>query len=167
MTASLPFPSAPLSAQQANDLILLVDLEARWENLRMDQSAARGKTSSRDELKHIQRAYEAFHDKLVAYNKQFKPAHVPELLLNNASRLQLWNQRMKGLFLLVLQSDSQASCPVHLVEKAYRCADRIADRAHKERFPHLLPSDSLAATVQDLDKLIAWCDSLVPLAAAS
>jgi hypothetical protein len=150
---------------QATELSRLVDLEARWENLRMDQSANRGKTSDREELKRIQMAYEAFHDKLVAYNNRYRPAHVPELLLNNAPRLLVWFRSMKGLFLLIMQNDSRVPFPVHLLEKAYRCADRIADRSHKERFLRPPVSDTIAATVQSFDNLTQWCDGLVAGAA--
>jgi hypothetical protein len=167
MTSPLRFPASQLSPLQAAELALLVDLEARWENLRLDQAANRGKTLSREELKQIQIAYEAFHGKLVVYNTRYKPVHVPELLLNTAFRFQLWCRSLKGLFFVVLQNDPRVNCPVHLMEKAYRCADRIADRANKERFARPPVSDSLAATVQDLDNLATWCDGLIPIAAAS
>jgi hypothetical protein len=167
MTSPLRFPASQISSLQATDLALLVDLEARWENLRLDQAANRGKTLTREELKQIQIAYEAFHGKLVVYNARYKPAHVPELLLNTAFRFQLWCRSLKGLFGVILQNDAQVSCPVHLLEKAYRCADRIADRASKERFARPPLSDSIAATVQDLDNLANWCDGLIPIAAAS
>ena len=134
MTAPLPFPVSQLSSPQATELGLLVDLEARWENLRTHQAANRGKTLTRDELKQIQMAYDTFHGKLVAYNGRYKPVHVPELLLNNAFRFQLWCRSLQGLYAFVLQNDCRVSFPVHLLEKAYRCADRIADRAGKERF---------------------------------
>jgi hypothetical protein len=167
MTSPLRFPTSQISPVQATELALLVDLEARWENLRLDQSANRGKTLSREELKQIQMAYEAFHGKLVVYNARYKPAHVPELLLNTAFRFQLWCRSLKGLFLVVLQNESPLNCPVHLLEKAYRCADRIADRANKERFARPPLSESIAATVQDLGNLASWCDGLIPIAAAS
>lgn len=166
MAAPLQFPDQQLSPMQATELSLLVDMEARWENLRMDQSAAPRKISTGDELKQIQRAYDAFHDKLVAYNKLYRPAHVPELLLNNAARFRVWCRSMNGLFVLILQNDSRQPCPVHLLEKAYRCADRIANRASIERFPRPPMSDSIAATAQNLDNLTQWCDGLVPIAAA-
>ena len=72
--------SGSLGPAQAAELSLLVDLEARWENLRQ--------TSPGDlqDLHGRQKAYDAFHTKLVAYNKQYRPAHVPELLLWSAPR---------------------------------------------------------------------------------
>ena len=167
MTSPLRFPALPLSPVQATELALLVDLEARWENLRQDQVANRGKTLTREELKQIQMAYEAFHGKLVVYNGRYKPAHVPELLLNTAFRFQLWCRSLQSVLAVVLQNDPRVNCPVHLLEKAYRCADRIALRADKERFARPPLSESIAATVQDLDNLAHWCDGLIPVAAAS
>jgi hypothetical protein len=167
MTSPLQFPVSQLSPTQATELSILLNLEARWENLRIDQSANRGKMLTRDELKQIQTAYEAFHGKLVAYNTRYKPLHVPELLLNNALRFQSWCRSLQGLYAIILENDCRVNCLVHLLEKAYRCADRIADRANKERFSRPPASDNIATTVQDLDNLAQWCDSLVPIAAAS
>jgi hypothetical protein len=70
-------PAAPLDLAQASELSLLVDLEARWENLR---KVAPG--YSLQDLQARQKAYDAFHAKLVAYNRRYTPPHVPELLLN-------------------------------------------------------------------------------------
>src|SRR5260370_26022201 len=84
-----------LDAEQAAELSLLVELEARWENLRktprtQDQEAR----SIPEDLQAIQNAYDAFHSKLIAYNQRYTPAHVPELLLNTPSRLALWCRTM-------------------------------------------------------------------------
>ena len=49
------------------------------------------------ELHQKQKAYEAFFAKLVAYNREFKPTHVPELMLNNARRLGVWCRKMRDL----------------------------------------------------------------------
>ena len=70
-----------LAPAQAADLARLVDLEARWENLRKTpfQSAEAGDTTQ--DLHRKQKAYDAFRAQLVAYNKLYTPAHIPELLL--------------------------------------------------------------------------------------
>src|SRR4030081_2706781 len=75
------------------ELSLLVDLEGRWDYLR--------KTSPGDlqDLHGRQKAYDAFHGKLVAYNKQYQPAHVSELLLNTPIRLGIWCRAMRDLYL--------------------------------------------------------------------
>lgn len=164
MTSLLRFPVSQLSPTQATDLSFLVDLEARWENLRMNQAANRGKILTRDELKQIQTAYEAFHGKLVAYNTRYKPLHVPELLLNNALRFQRWCRNLQGLYAMILQNNWPANASAQLLEKAYRCADRIADRANKARYARPSASDTIVAMVQDLENLARWCDGLVSIA---
>src|SRR5258707_5439965 len=91
--------SGTLPAAQAAELALLVDLEARWENLRKTP-APDGTTATLD-LVDRQKSYETFRTKLVAYNDRHTPAHVPELLLNTPSRLGAWCRRMRDLYLQV------------------------------------------------------------------
>src|SRR5262249_22601140 len=118
--------SRSLGPAQAADLSLLVDLEACWENLRQ--------TSPGDlhDLHGRQKAYDSFPTKLVAYNRKYRPAHVPELLLSTPSRLRRWCQAMRRLYLQV-EHDPKGHCPVYLLEKAYRRADRISARLNKDR----------------------------------
>src|SRR5438477_12970475 len=104
---------ASLECTQAAQLSLLVDLEARWENLRHPALRVREVGSSTQALQCRQKAYENFRGKLVAYNKEYAPAHVPELLLNTASRLGAWCLRMKNLYVRV-EHDPQVAWPVHL-----------------------------------------------------
>ncbi len=148
-------PTNP-SSSQATELYLLVDLEARWENLRVYQSMA---PTSLKELHQKQKAYEAFFTKLVAYNKSYKPPHVPELLLNNPQRLKIWCRRMRDLLLRV-QSVSVAHYPVHLLEKAYRWADRLAERIKQPHITRPAVADNTPAAIRELEDLIQWCDSL-------
>ena len=108
-----------IDAAQAAELSLLVDLEARWENLRKTPLQAAEAGATTQDLHGKQKAYDAFRAKLVAYNKQYTPAHVPELLLNTPSRLGKWCRTMRELYLLV-EHNSQGHCPVHLLEKAYQ-----------------------------------------------
>ena len=148
-----------LSPVQATELSVLVDLEARWENLRIYQPAVPGVVSTLKELHQKQKAYETFFAKLGTYNKRYRPAHVPELLLNNAARLGAWCWKMRDLNLQV-QQDAQAHCPVHLLEKAYRWADRLADRLKKDRLVRQTPSGDMSAAIRELEELAQWCDNL-------
>ena len=61
--------SGSLGPAQAAELSLLVDLEARWENLRQTSPG------DLEDLHGRQKAYDTFHTKLVAYNKQCRPAY--------------------------------------------------------------------------------------------
>jgi hypothetical protein len=153
-------PAAPLDPSQAAELSLLVDLEARWENLRKVTLG-----HSLQDLQARQKAYDAFHAKLVAYNRRYTPTHVPELLLNTPLRLALWCRKMRDLYRQVEQLP-QGHCPVHLLEKAYRCADHMATRlpTNPASRPAALPGTS-HDTAGALEALAQWCDALADISA--
>jgi hypothetical protein len=153
MSAMSETPAQNLSLAQATELSLLVDLEARWENLR------KARFMTPQELHNVQKAYELFRTKLMAFNKKYAPAHVPDLLLNNPVRLGTWCKRMCQLYLQV-EHDPHVPCPVHLLEKAYRCADGMASRIGKEPFKRSVPLDSTQAAVRELEALLRWCSGL-------
>jgi len=158
------FSNGNFDAARAAELALLVDLEARWENLRAS-SALPDVPSSTQGLQGKQKAYHDFVTKLAGYNKRFAPVHVPELLLNTPARLGLWCRAMRDLYTQV-ERIPRAPCPVHLLEKAYRWADRVADRMGKGR-PTRTPSpDTIRAAILDLEALRQWCEDLVHVAPA-
>jgi hypothetical protein len=148
-----------IASAQAAELSLLVDLEARWENLRKSPSRPAEAGPRMQELQGIQKAYEAFHAKLVAYNKRYTPAHVPELLLNTPRRLGQWCRTMRDLYLQV-EHDPRSRCPVHLVEKAYRWADRVAGRMKEGPLRRSTPPDTVGEAIRNLEALNQWCDDL-------
>jgi len=161
--AELNFASAGnLDSVQAAELALLVELEARWENLRH----TRPPSPDRHALEARQKAYEAFHTKLVAYNKRYKPAHVPELLLNTPLRLGAWCRTMRDLHHQLDQS-AKTHCPTHLVEKAYRWADQIGTRFNKDRIVRTPLPASIAAAVESLEAVGRWCDDLAGVTSAA
>src|SRR6478672_10109713 len=149
------------SAAQPAELSLLMDLEARWENLRGNRIGNAGKEDTAH-LQQKQRAYEAFHDKLTAYNKTFKPEHVPERLLNTAVRLGEWCRKMRDV-LARLEQVPKVPYPGHLMEKAYRSADHVADRMQKERAVRPAPSGDVAGAVRELESLARWCEESSPV----
>jgi hypothetical protein len=150
------------SRSQPTELSLLVELEARWENLRGNRVATPGKEET-THLQQKQKAYEAFHDKLSAYNKMFKPEHVPERLLNTPLRLCEWCRKMRDLFTRSEQN-GKTPYPTHLLEKAYRSADRIADVLHKDHAARSAPSDGASEAVRELESLALWCETLAAAA---
>src|SRR5262249_54019030 len=135
-----------LTPVQAAELALLVDLEARWENLRTTAAKPSAGQPTLLELQAKQKAYEAFRTKLAAYNQRFAPGHVPELLLNTPTRLGLWCRAMRQLYLRVEQ-EPQGHCPAHLLEKAYRCADRVAAKIGKGQVNRSTAPSSIRATI--------------------
>jgi hypothetical protein len=143
------------------ELAVLVDLEARWENLRASRALAGAFTLL--DLQGNQRAYEVFHAKLVAYNKRFAPPHIPELLVNTALRLELWCKKMGTLF---AELEGRVPFPAHLLEKAYRLADAVAVRKGRDRAVPPMPSGPRSAA-QELDSLAAWCAEVARTDAAA
>lgn len=144
-----------------SELAVLVELEARWENLRASRSA--GRPSSLPELQTNQRAYEAFHGKLVAYNRSHAPAHVPELLINTAVRLEQWCTRMSALFTELADG---AAFPTQLLDKAYRLADGIATRRKCNR-AFRPASGGARSAPRELEALAKWCTELPTADAAA
>jgi hypothetical protein len=144
---------------QAAEVSLLVDLEARWENLRKPSPPGPAGKPDLRELLARQKAYEAFHSKLVAYNRRYTPGHVPELLLNTPVRLAAWCRAMRDLYRQVEHAPG-GHCPAHLLEKAYRWADRVAARQDKDRVGRSPPPDTIGDAVRDLEALAQWCDAL-------
>jgi hypothetical protein len=150
---------AALDPAQAADLALLVDLEARWENLRTTRSRVPEVPSTTEDLHGKQKAYEAFRAKLRRYNQRYRPAHVPEELLHTPARLGRWCRKMRDLYLQI-EHDPRGHCPSHLVEKAYRCADRLAAKVSQDRVSRAAAPDTIPAAVRELEGLVQWCDEL-------
>ncbi len=151
-------PAENLGPRQAAELAVLVELEACWENLRTSPPRPDVEPTVGD-LQARQKAYEAFRAKLARYNKRYAPAHVPELLLNTPARLGLWCRAMRRL-LLQVERDPQY-CPVHLLEKAHRLADRVAHNTHRTPVNWATPPATTQAAVLALEAVECWCEDLV------
>jgi hypothetical protein len=148
-----------LDPAQAAELAVLVDLEARWENLRTSSVRPLDALPNTQHLKEKQKAYEAFSIRLAEYNKRYRPAHIPELLLNNPARLGRWCQAMRNLYIRV-EHDPRGFSPVHLLEKAYWWADRVADKNGMGRVSRSMPQCTIGAAIRELEALGQWCDDL-------
>ena len=153
-----------LDPAQATQLSLLVDLEAGWENMRKAPADDAGADAFLPNLQAKQKAYEAFRVKLVAYNGLYRPAHTPELLLNTPSRLAKWCRKMTALYLRLAELDSQAPCPKHLLEKAYRWADLIGARRQRALVSRAAQPVTIRDAVGDLEAVVRWCESLESVA---
>jgi hypothetical protein len=144
---------------QARELSLLVELEASWENLRKTPERPQGATSHTKDLAAIQKAYDAFRTKLVAYNRRYTPAHASERLLNTPSRLAAWCRAMQQVYVRV-RDDHQARCPVQLLEKTYRWADRVSLRLKTERTARTTLPTTIGDALEHLEAVARWCDRL-------
>jgi hypothetical protein len=144
-----------MPAQQAVALISLLDLEARWENL--PRSEVRDDASATAKgLRAKQSAYDAYHTRLVAYNRQYRPAHDGESAVNSPARLGTWCRKVRDL---LDQLDQDAAGPIHLLEKAYRSAEHIAERLKRQAVGRTRPTNTQTAA-RDLAALADWCDGL-------
>jgi hypothetical protein len=146
-------------AAQAAELAVLLNLEARWENLRAAKSGTPQIPSVTPDLQAMQRAYDAFRAQLRAYQMRFSPTHASELLLNTPARLASWCRQVRDLHLRARQG-GQAHSSVHLLEKAYRWADRLAGKRGNERVSRATPPSTVEALCQDLEAVAAWCDAI-------
>jgi hypothetical protein len=133
---------------QAVELAQLVELEARWENL------PHASTNSTRELLAKQTAYETYRSRRIAYNGQYR-AHDPRVLVHTPVRLGAWLSAMRDLFTRA-EHDPRCPCPVHLMEKARRCAERVAQRQGKEP-PAVAEPPTVRAAIDTLEALARWC----------
>jgi hypothetical protein len=166
MPETKPVFDGNLDPIQAAELAVVVELEARWENLRAAGQKTIQAPPTIQDLHGKQKAYEAFRIKLAAYNKRFTPAHIPELLLNTSARLAAWCRGVRKLYLQI-ENNPQSHNPIHLLEKAYRWADLVAGKEHKTPITRATPPASLTTAIGDLDALSAWCAQAANIAPAA
>jgi len=88
------------------------------------------------------------------------------VLLNTSLRLGLWCAAMRDLCARI-EHDPRGQCPTNLVEKAYRWADRVADKLGASRVARSGPAASIGDAIRDLDGLSRWCTGLTTIAPAA
>jgi hypothetical protein len=138
-----------LTPARAAELVQVLDLQSRWENLR----AAGSPTTA--QLHALQAAFEAYRVRMAAYTARDHSEPVPELTPTQPGRLGTWCRTVRA----VLRRADGAGCPTHIVAKAHRVADRIAQRLNADPVGRAAPTD-VAGAVGELDALIAWCARL-------
>ncbi|MDB5309234.1 MAG: hypothetical protein JWO38_3436 [Gemmataceae bacterium] len=146
-----------LDPVQAAELAAVIDLEARWENMRADRPGGAVGHGTLD-LQNRQRTYEAFRSRWVAYTARYKTLRVPELTPNGPERLGAWCRAVRA----VLRRAEGGGCPVHAVEKAHRLAGRIAERLKKEPVGRGGPLGGVGDAIREMDAVVRWCDGLLP-----
>jgi hypothetical protein len=153
------------SAGQARDLVRLVELEARWENL-PQAPAFDGPGAAVADLRARQSTYEAFAAARDGYNRSFRPAHESKAVLGNLKRLAQWLRATRGL-LQPVEHDPVVGGPIHLVRKAYRLAARVAARVGEEPVQPADPPSNVGDAIAALDGLVRWCDEVTGRGARS
>jgi hypothetical protein len=134
---------------QAVELAQLVELEALWENL------PAAPTQSGRDLLAKQNAFEAYRSRRAAYDGRHK-AHVSRQSVHSSARLAAWLRGMRDL-LARAEFDPRCPCPVHLMEKARRSAERLALRLKAEP-PVVAPPATVRLAIEGLEALVTWCE---------
>jgi hypothetical protein len=143
-----------LAPAQAAELTRIIDLEARWENMRVDRPGPGHDTL---DLQNRQRTYEAFRARRAAYVAQYRTDRIPELTPNGPDRLAAWCRAVRSV---LRRAEPGTECPAHAIEKAYRLTDRLAARLNEAPVVRGTP-DGIAAAIRELDGIIRWCDGLL------
>jgi hypothetical protein len=138
-----------LTPARAAELVQILDLQSRWENLR----AAGSPTTA--QLHGLQAAFEAYRIRMAAYTARNQGEPVPELTPTKPGRLGAWCRTVRA----VLRRAGGCDCPAHIVAKAHRVADQIAGRLEAEPVGRERPTD-MAGALGQLDRVIAWCERL-------
>jgi hypothetical protein len=140
-----------LEPARASDLARALDLQSRWENMRAEVG------DSSAQLQSLQKAFEAYRVRLSEYVARYRSEHIPDLSPSGPDRLGAWCRAVRAVF-----RKAEGDCPAHVVAKALRMADRIAERVKAERVSREVPPTDMAGAVRQLDVIIAWCEALVP-----
>ncbi|HYT92858.1 MAG TPA: hypothetical protein VEL76_29345, partial [Gemmataceae bacterium] len=68
---------------------------------------------------------------------------------------------------LELEHEPQIHCPVHLLEKAYRSAERLSARLNTNLLDRSAPPATIRAVIETLMTLVQWCEALANVAATA
>lgn len=152
-----PSSLAHADRTQVEALALLVEAEARWENLPLADVRDKA-VSARQTLLNKQKAFDAYRTHLTAYIGRYGRTPDAEWSTSTPVRLAAWCRRMRDVFRQVLPT---SGCPIHLMEKAYRRADHIATRLGRKPVGRTTPLADLQDAIGDLATVAEWCDGLV------
>jgi hypothetical protein len=140
-----------LDPARAAELARVLDLQSRWENMRADVG------DSSAHLQSLQKAFEAYRASLAVYVSHHRSEQAPDLSPSGPQRLAAWCRSVRTVFRRAAEG---AECPVHIVAKARRMADRIAARVGAELPRREPPPTNMVGAIQQLDTLVVWCDGL-------
>ncbi len=138
-----------LTPARAVELARVLELQAEWENL----AAERQDSTAR--LQGVQRAFDLYRSRLLAYTGRENGQAIPELSLNKATRLRAWCRTVRA----VLQRAEGTAFPVHVMAKTHRVVGRLALRFAIEP-PATTGATDIAGAIGRIDGVIAWCDVL-------
>jgi hypothetical protein len=139
--------AAALTPARAAELARVLELQSEWENLAAEQQ------DSTARLQGVQRAFDIYRSRLLAYTGRENGQAIPELALNKSSRLQTWCRTVRAV---LLQAEG-APFPTHMMAKAHRVVTRLAARSQAEA-PATQGATDLAGAICQLEGVIVWCD---------
>lgn len=150
MTQMNESTAARLTPARAAELVQVLELQSRWENLRADGN------HSTVQLQSLQNAFEAYRSRLANFVARDQSDAIPELTPTKPGRLGIWARTVRA----VLKLADDRICPTHIVAKAHRVANQIAIRLKSQQGVWETPTDMPGAIFQ-LDRVIAWCDDQI------
>jgi hypothetical protein len=152
---------ATLNLVQATELAAIIELEALWDDMRQRTAVTDVPVGL---LRKKQIAYEAYRSRLVAFNKRHNTAYDLERSVSTPVRMERWFTELQILY-QKLEYNATGFCPVKLIEKAYRLADRLAVRLNTDSFNRTLPG-GLRAAIEELGQLAQWCQHVGAVASS-
>jgi hypothetical protein len=138
-----------LTQARAAELARVLELQAEWENLAAEPQ------DSTTRLQGVQRAFDVYRSRLLAYTGRENGQAIPELILNKSTRLRVWCRTVRAI---LLRAEGPAF-PTHIMAKAQRVVGRLAARFAIEPAATAGATD-LAGAIRQLDGVIAWCEAL-------
>ena len=113
------------------------------------------RASSTADLQARQKAFDAFWSARREYAAAHRDTPLPEPTQNAPARLAVWCRTLRAVF-----RRAESGNPAQVMIKVYRLADRTAARAGTEVIGRA-PVGDLAAAINELSAVIAWCEALV------
>jgi hypothetical protein len=144
-----------LNPGQADAFAAVVELEALWDNVPIPGAGA-SPAEALCGLVAKQRAFDAYRVGLVEYNRDYGAAYRAERPASTPKRLAAWCRRLAAVF----QRAERAGCPVQVLEKAHRCAARLALRSAASPCPRAAAPRGPDGAAAELVSIADWCDRL-------
>ena len=147
-----------MNPAQAAELVRVLDLQARWENLRTDH----GRGAAADThvaLRERQQAFDAYRAGQLAYIGRYKTDPLPDVPRHAPDRVAAWC-RIVSAVLRRAEPEAGVGYPAHVVARAFGLAGRIAERMNTDPPGWATSADTVTAAVDMLDAVARWCDGL-------
>jgi hypothetical protein len=109
------------------------------------------------QLQALQKAFETYRVRLAEYTARYRSEQTPDLSPSGPNRLAAWCKAVRAVF---RRAGEGGECPGEVISKAYRMADRIAERVKAEPVGRDTPPTDIAGAITQLGAVIVWCETL-------